>query len=156
MSIHTKTSVPSMSGSPSGRLGRKFLVAAAGSVVLAAAVGGGLWVRSDRQEAASPAVQAAVAVQPVSTGSLAVARASGDYAPHTVYIVTQEQAASVWGGINDANAIRFAANEPPLLDEVVVANSDEEAAAIVAVMSDSNSILAALYGVENRIVNLRG
>jgi hypothetical protein len=145
-----------MSGSPR-RLGRKFLVATAGVVVVAAAVGGGLWARSDRQESASPAVQAAVAVQPASINSLAVSLASGGYTPHTVYIVgSEEQAASVWSGINDANVIRDNQNLPPLLDEVVVAQSDDEVAAMVAGFNDGNAILAALYGAENRIVNLRG
>jgi hypothetical protein len=146
-----------MSGSPRGRLGRNILVAAAGSVILAAAAGGGLWARSDRHESSAPAVQAAAAVPPVSAGSLAIRATNGGYTPHTVYIVgSEEQAASVLRGINDANVIRDSQNLPPLLDEVVVASSDEEASAIMAGENDSNAILAALYRVENRIVNLRG
>jgi hypothetical protein len=39
---------------------------------------------------------------------------------------------------------------------VAVAHSDDEAAAFVSGFNDGNTILAALYGVENRIVNLRG
>ncbi len=156
MSIHTNTSVPSMSGSPRGRFGRNVLVGAAGSVVLAAAIGGGLWSRSDRNESASPAISAAAAVQPPSGPSLASSLATAGYTPHTVYIVgSEEQAALVRAGINDANAIRSTANEPPLLDEVFVAGSDADADALGSAETAANEILAAQYGVENRIVDLR-
>lgn len=155
MSIHTNASVPSMSGSPRGRLGRNILVAAAGGVVLAAAVGGGLWVQSARHESASPVVHApAVAGQPLGQ-SAAVNHVSGAYTPHTIFIVgSEEQAATVSAALNDANLIRHGAGEPPLLDEVVVASTDDAASAVVSAETDRNAILATQYGVENSIVDL--
>lgn len=157
MSIHTRTSIPSTSGSPHGRLGRKLFVTAAGSLVLAAIVGGGLWARSGNHAPASPAAQAPAVVQAPATGALAVRASDGGYTPHTVYIVgSEEQAASVWADINDANVIRNDLMLPPMLDEVVVAATPESAAAVIAGFEDGNRILAALYQVENRIVDLRG
>jgi hypothetical protein len=155
VSINTNASVPSMSGGPRGRFGRNILVAAAGSVVVAAALGGGLWVHSARFESPSPVVHSpAVAGQPLGK-SAAVSHASGGYTPHKIYIVgSEEQATTVSGALNDANAIRNEAGEPLLLDEVVVATSDEAAAAVVSAETDRNGILATQYGVENTIVDL--
>ena len=152
MTINTKTSTP-MSASPKGRFGRKILVAAAGSVVLASAVAGSFMARGNSNESAAPAVHAAVqqSTQPVSFSHTA------GYTPHTVYIVgSQEQAAQITAAFNDANLIRSNINESPLMDEVFVAESDGSAASVVLAESDANRIRFDMYGVENRSVDLRG
>ena len=154
MNMETTTSTPAMSASPKGRLGRNILVAAAGSVVLASAVAGSLWVRSSTNEAASPAAHAVVSQ---STQSVSFSHAAGGYTPHTIYIVgSQEQAAQISAAIEEANVIRANMNEALVTDEVIAAVSQDRAAAIVSAETEANGILASLYGVENRIADLRG
>jgi hypothetical protein len=151
--MNTTSSTPTRSASPKGRFGRTVLVAAVGSVVLASAVAGSFMARGNSNEAASPAP----AVVQQSTPSFTVSHATGGYTPHTIYIVgSQEQAAQISAAIDQANLIRSNINESPLTDEVIVAVSQDRAAAIVSAETDANGILASLYGVENRIADLRG
>ena len=152
MNMNSTTSTP-MSASPSGRFGRKVLVAAAGSVVLASAVAGSFMARGNSNESAAPAVHAAVqqSTQPVSFSHTA------GYTPHTVYIVgSQEQATQITVALDDANRIRSNVGESPLMDEVFVAESDASAASVASAETDANAILVVAYGVENRIVDVRG
>jgi len=145
-----------MSDGPRLRFGRNILAGAATSIVLTAAVGGGLWLRSDRHEAASPVAQAPAATgRPVAL-SVPVSHPRSSYTPFTIYIVgSDDQAETLSAGFSDANVIRLYEGESPLLDKVVVASSDEAAAAIVAAETEANRILVAEFGVENRIVDLR-
>jgi hypothetical protein len=127
----------------------------AGVLVLAAAVVIviALWSQSGGSDESSVPVQAAPAL--VAPG-LTISRTDNFYTAHTVYIAgSEEQAATVLAGINDANVIRDSMGLPPLLDEVAVATSGDEAASIQAAESDLNRILVALFQVENRVVDLR-
>jgi hypothetical protein len=82
---------------------------------------------------------------------------SSGYSAHTVYIVASEsEAQSVRAGIGEGNTIRASIGESLLSDEVLVAMSDDVGDSVVAAEAAANEILATQYGVENRIVDLRG
>ena len=157
MNIHTPTTSPTMSGGPRGHFGRKLLIAGGTGVVLVAVAAGVVSSRSDRHEAATPAVLAPAAIQQSSAPFGGINRASGGYTPHTIYIVgSEEQAALVQAALEDANGILVGINERPIHDEVIVAVSADEGSFAFAAEIAANEIVFAQYGVENRIVDLRG
>lgn len=156
MTIRTRPSTPSIASSPNGRPGRNIVIAAAGSVIVAAAVAGGLWARSELGGSSAPAVEIPAGVPSDSTVDWATRSTEGAYTPHTVFIVgSADQGGVVQGYLNDADAIRSALRLSPLRDEVTVAASSEEATAIVAAETAANDILATQYGVANSIEDLR-
>ncbi len=155
MSTYTR-SVRTASGSYKRVAGRPVIAAFAAATVTAATVVAVIAiVLSSRGSAAEPSMPVQTAPALVAPG-LTISRLHDPYTTHTVYIVgSEQQAASVAAGINDANAIRDNLQLPPMLDEVVVVSSDEEAAVIVARENAINTILQSSYRVENRVVDLR-
>ncbi len=152
MSTYT-TSIRTVSGSYKRVAGHPVLAAVATAAVMAATVLA--LVLSSRANSDEPSMPVQVQTAGLAPG-LAISEPNSGYAPHAVYIVgSTEQSASVRAGINDANAIRDAQRLPLILDEVLLAASDVEAAQIAAAEEDANRILAVLYRVENRVVDLR-
>ena len=154
MAINT-TSTPTMPGAPR-RLGRNALLATLGGTIILAAVAAGAVVvtRSDSSAPAAPPV-AVAAAQPSFTN--VGASASSADAPHTVYVVgSEEQATLIRAGISDSDSIRMAVGEPPLLESVVVAASDDEAATALQAINEANVIRATNGLAAYTVVDLRG
>lgn len=79
------------------------------------------------------------------------------YEWHTVFITDSEQlAGEIAVNITEAEAIRWATVAPGVRDEVIFVDSAEAAGAVLAAELERNTILVEEYGVENRIVDLRG
>lgn len=149
------TSHPSLPSAPRG-FGHNALVGIiGGAFLLSFVVAAGLWVssRGDSSSPAAPAVSSnAVSQASRSASTFATTNAGGG---HTVYIVrSEEQAATVMAGIDEANAIRALSGEPLLLDSVVVAGSAAEAAGISDAVTEGNRIFAGLGVSEETVVDL--
>ena len=130
MSINT---TPNMSNAPRG-FGRNALLATiGGGVVLMAAVGAGLWARSDSHEASAPAE--AVAVQPSSNALVAPASTAQVLKSPGVtwlYIVGSEA---------EAATLRNAASSVPgSPSEVILVGSKGEANYAVNLWRDLNTV----------------
>jgi hypothetical protein len=147
VSIHTNTSVPSMSGSPR-RLGRNIVVAA-GSVVLAAAVGGGLGARRSPEAACRPPRVAVVG--PAATESSWSPGASRGYTAHTVYIVGSEEQATRFGPASMTPTPSATTSTRRRCSTKSCRALRRGSRRVRYGVNDYNRILAGSYQVENRI-----
>ena len=138
MTVHT-TSTPTVSDAPTGRFGRKFLVAGVATVAIVTALAGaGLWARGS-DESPAPAVPAVTAPAPAEMTGEATTRV---FTPTTYYVVASEdEATAVRTGINDANRIRAMVGEAPVLDSVIVMSSDADARAFIDMLAGANTVL---------------
>jgi hypothetical protein len=145
-------SSPTFPGAPR-RFGFNPFVAVVGAALLLGGfVAYGLYARNSGDSVA-PAVPGVVMPAPVPARAVfnAVDRPGRTY----FVVASAEQATAVKAGLTEAEAMRYALGEPPLLESVYVADSAADAAAFDAAVVEGNMTLVALGLSEERVVDLR-
>jgi len=152
MTIH-RSSRPKMPHVPHGFRGNTLVAVIGGAILLGGLVAAGLRVNT-RSDSSSPAASINAGSRPAQAAGLFASTSTGG--GHTVYIArSEQQAATVMTGIDEANAIRSLSGEPLLMESAVVAGSEAEAAAVTGAFTDGNRIFAGLGLREDTIVDLR-